>query len=77
MTKDGSKFNEEFLNLDVSEYDSFLSNFQQNVLITFGTTFMPNEELSNLLVSTFKQFKNVGFIISLKDNEYFNSYSLV
>ena len=54
MTKDASKFNKEFLELDVSEYENFLSNFQQNVLITFGTTFMPNDELSNLLVSTFE-----------------------
>lgn len=61
----------------MDEYHGFLAIFDQNVLVTFGTTFMPNEQLCELLVSTFKQFKNVGFIVSIKDNEEINSHSIV
>ena len=54
MTKDSSKFNGQ-LELS-SEYSQFMSNYQKNVLVSFGTTHMPNEELCKLLVETFINF---------------------
>ena len=54
MTKDSSKFNGQ---LELSpEYSQFMSNHQKNVLVSFGTTHMPNEELCKLLVETFVNF---------------------
>lgn len=75
MTKDSSKYNG---NLELeSEYTDFMSKYKQNALVTFGTTFMPNEKLCELLAETFGKFQDVGFVVSLKDNEDVNSYSIV
>lgn len=67
MTKDGSK---DRLGQE-TEFDGFLEGFGKNVLVTFGTTHMPSRELCILLVQTFEHFSNVGFVVSLKDNDEF------
>lgn len=75
MTKDSSKFNGQ-LELD-PEYAQFMSQYKQNVLVSFGTTHMPNQELCKLLVEAFSTFKHVGFIVSLKDTDDVNAFSIV
>ena len=75
MTKDSIKFNGQ---LDLSsEYSQFMSNFQKNVLVSFGTTHMPNEELGKMLVETFVNFQYAGFVVSLKDTDDVRAYSIV
>lgn len=54
-----------------------MSNNQKNVLVSFGTTFMPNEELCKLLVQTFANFQYAGFVVSLKDTDDVSAYSIV
>jgi hypothetical protein len=75
MTKDSSKIYGQIL--ESTEFDDFMSQYSKNVLVSFGTTFMPNEVLCKLLVETFNHFKQVGFIVSLKNNEEVQSYSIV
>jgi len=38
---------------------------------------MANEELCKLLVETFSAYKEVGFIVSLKDTDDVSAYSMV
>ena len=67
ITKEGGKM---FLNssaLTGTDYDTFLNTHKKNVLISFGTTFMPSEETCYRLLEFIESQPDIGFIVSLKD----------
>jgi len=51
------------------EYDQFLVKYKEgSLLVAFGTTWQPTEEMVSTLVAAARKMHNVGFIISLKDS---------
>ena len=69
--KTKSKFDKEFLEKGLpQEYTDFMTQWDANVLVSFGTTFMPPVDTMQKIVdmTQLPEMKNTGFIVALREH---------